>query len=68
MYIARQMTSHSLEEIGSFFGGRDHTTVLHAHRLIRDRLRDDHELRTHVQTVERQLRQPRANLPISASA
>lgn len=68
MYIARQMTSHSLEEIGTFFGGRDHTTVLHAHRLIRDRLDDDDELRTNVQVVERKLRQPRANVPVSASA
>ncbi|MCB9850457.1 MAG: chromosomal replication initiator protein DnaA [Phycisphaerales bacterium] len=34
MYLAREMTSHSLEEVGGFFGGRDHTTVLHAHRTI----------------------------------
>jgi chromosomal replication initiator protein len=30
MYLARELTSHSLEEVGGFFGGRDHTTVLHA--------------------------------------
>ena len=30
MYLARQITKHSLEEIGGFFGGRDHSTVLHA--------------------------------------
>lgn len=30
MYLARNMTSHSLEEIGGHLGGRDHTTVLHA--------------------------------------
>lgn len=34
MYLARELTSHSLEEIGGFFGGRDHSTVLHGHRLI----------------------------------
>jgi chromosomal replication initiator protein len=34
MYLARSMTRHSLEEIGGYFGGRDHTTVLHANRTI----------------------------------
>ncbi len=37
MYLARDLTQHSLEEIGGHFGGRDHTTVLHAYRSI-DRL------------------------------
>ncbi|MBN2210644.1 MAG: chromosomal replication initiator protein DnaA [Sedimentisphaerales bacterium] len=37
MYLARDLTPHSLEEIGGHFGGRDHTTVLHAYRSI-DRL------------------------------
>jgi chromosomal replication initiator protein len=30
MYLARSLTSHSLEEIGGHLGGRDHTTVMHA--------------------------------------
>jgi len=34
MYLARNLTRHSLEEIGGYFGGRDHTTVLHANRTI----------------------------------
>jgi len=34
MYLARKLTSLSLEEIGGYFGGRDHTTVLHATRTI----------------------------------
>ena len=34
MHLARHLTRHSLEEIGGYFGGRDHTTVLHAVRTI----------------------------------
>jgi len=34
MYLARKLTPLSLEEIGSYFGGRDHSTVLHAERVI----------------------------------
>lgn len=34
MTLAKELTSHSLPEIGSAFGGRDHTTVLHANRKI----------------------------------
>jgi chromosomal replication initiator protein len=39
MALAKELTTHSLPEIGDAFGGRDHTTVLHACRRIRD-LRD----------------------------
>ena len=35
MYLAKQLTNHSLPEIGEAFGGRDHTTVLHACRRIK---------------------------------
>ncbi len=42
MYLARDLTNHSLEEIGGYFGGRDHTTVLHAYRNI-DKLCDHDE-------------------------
>jgi len=34
MFLARTLTDHSLEEIGGYFGGRDHSTVLHATRTI----------------------------------
>jgi chromosomal replication initiator protein len=34
MWLSRELTSHSLPEIGEAFGGRDHTTVLHACRTI----------------------------------
>jgi len=36
MALAKELTNHSLPEIGDAFGGRDHTTVLHAHRKIKE--------------------------------
>jgi chromosomal replication initiator protein len=43
MYIARELTDESLPALGRQFGGRDHTTVLHAWRRTADRIaRDDH--------------------------
>ena len=39
MALAKELTSHSLPEIGEAFGGRDHTTVLHACNRINE-LRD----------------------------
>lgn len=36
MSLSKELTNHSLPEIGSFFGGRDHTTVLHACRKIKE--------------------------------
>jgi len=41
MYLAKQLTSRSLPEIGRKFGGRDHTTVMHAVRKITDLRRTD---------------------------
>lgn len=38
MYLARELTTHSLPEIGEQFGGRDHTTVLHAYEKIHSEL------------------------------
>ena len=36
MSLAKELTQHSLPEIGEYFGGRDHTTVLHACRKIEE--------------------------------
>ena len=36
MALAKELTNHSLPEIGDAFGGRDHTTVLHACRMIKE--------------------------------
>jgi chromosomal replication initiator protein len=42
MALAKQLTRHSLPEIGSAFGGRDHTTVLHACRKVTELCKEDH--------------------------
>jgi chromosomal replication initiator protein len=44
MYLSRQMTTLSLHEIGTCFGGRDHTTVLHACRKVAEALARDNLL------------------------
>ncbi|MCX8510111.1 MAG: DnaA/Hda family protein, partial [Chthoniobacteraceae bacterium] len=45
MYLSRELTRSSLSEIGEAFGGRDHGTVLHAHRQVRDKISKDEHLR-----------------------
>jgi len=45
MALSKELTEHSLPEIGKAFGGRDHTTVLHACRTIRDLCAADGKLR-----------------------
>ena len=56
MYLARQFTPHSLGEIGGFFGGRDHTTVLHANKQVTNRRENDPLLRTRLDRIEASLR------------
>ena len=56
MYLTRELTSLSLEEIGGYFGGRDHTTVLHAARTIRDQRERDSELQATLQELLDRLR------------
>jgi chromosomal replication initiator protein len=51
MYLARELTGESLPAIGRHFGGRDHTTVLHACRRASARLEDDEEARRSVEKL-----------------
>lgn len=55
MYLARAITRHSLEEVGGFFGGRDHTTVLYAVEQIDKQMRADERFRGTVQGLLAQL-------------
>jgi chromosomal replication initiator protein len=56
MYLSRQLTDSSLSVIGDAFGGRDHGTVLHACRLVKDRMEVDANVRQVVTYLENQLR------------
>ena len=55
MYIAKQLTQRSLPEIGRRFGGRDHTTVIHAVRRIEELRAADAEIDADVRLLLRQL-------------
>ena len=53
MYLAKMMTPRSLPEIGRRFGGRDHTTVLHAVRKIEDMVGADQQLAKELELLKR---------------
>lgn len=57
MYLARELTSTSLPKIGKEFGGKDHTTVIHAHEKIRKILdsETDGELREQIAEIKKSL-------------
>jgi chromosomal replication initiator protein len=55
MYLARELTKSSLAEIGDAFGGRDHGTVLHAHRLVKERMLQEEKIRQTVSFLESHL-------------
>jgi chromosomal replication initiator protein len=56
MYLCRTMTHSSFPEIGEKFGGKDHSTVIHAFRQIEKRLTEDRELKNIIETLKNQLR------------
>ncbi|MFV0295349.1 MAG: chromosomal replication initiator protein DnaA [Hyphomicrobiaceae bacterium] len=55
MYLAKQMTARSLPEIGRKFGGRDHTTVLHAIRKIEKSVNADTQLKDELEELKKQI-------------
>jgi chromosomal replication initiator protein len=56
MYLAKEMTQKSLPEIGELFGGRDHTTVLHAVRKISGERQQNTELNQQLHVLEQTLK------------
>ncbi len=55
MFFCKQMTQLSLEAIGGRFGGRDHSTVIHACRAVQARLDTDPKFREHMQLIAQRL-------------
>jgi chromosomal replication initiator protein len=55
MYLSRRLTTASLNEIGDAFGGRDHGTVLHAHRLVKRRIKEEEHTRQVVSLLDSEL-------------
>ena len=55
MYLAKQLTARSLPEIGRKFGGRDHTTVMHAVRKVEELMTDDAQIAQDVEVIRRAL-------------
>lgn len=58
MYLSRELTDHSLPKIGEAFGGRDHTTVIHAHEKISSSLKTDQELSKIIRNLTEKIKNP----------
>jgi chromosomal replication initiator protein len=57
MFLARRRTRYSLEEIGGYFGGRDHTTVMHADRKIRQQMAERRSLFNQIAELTNRIKQ-----------
>jgi chromosomal replication initiator protein len=56
MYLSRELTDFSLPRIGEAFGGRDHTTVIHAHEKITQQLKIDQDLYKIIQNLTEKIK------------
>ena len=57
MYLSRKLTDMSLPKIGEEFGGRDHTTVIHAYEKISENLNTDENLQHTIEDITKKLTQ-----------
>ncbi|MEJ2475894.1 MAG: chromosomal replication initiator protein DnaA [Desulfobacterales bacterium] len=57
MYLSRQLTSSSYPEIGERFGGKDHSTIIHAIRKIEKLMTEDFQLRSTIENLKNELTQ-----------
>src|SRR5665213_3889316 len=60
MFLARRHTRYSLEEVGGYFGGRDHTTVMHAIRTVTDLRANNSQFAAQLERIEAGLTPPQA--------
>ena len=57
MYLSRELTDMSLPAIGKEFGGRDHTTVMHAQAKIQKMMKEERDVFNQIQTLTNQVKQ-----------
>ncbi len=55
MYLSRQLTSSSYPEIGDRFGGKDHSTIIHAIRKIEKLMEEDFQLRSTIENLKKEM-------------
>ena len=55
MYLARKIVNAKQQEIGAFFGGRDHSSVIHAVNAITDKVKIDSTLSKDINAIESNL-------------
>jgi chromosomal replication initiator protein len=57
IYLCRELTDYSLNEIGQAFGDRDHTTIIHSHRMIEETSRSDTTLYSILEKLKRMIKE-----------
>jgi chromosomal replication initiator protein len=55
MYFCKEFTQNSLKTIGLHFGGRDHSTVIHANNTVEDQMETDEQFRSTVEEIGRKI-------------
>ena len=55
MFLSKKLTNHSLKTIGLHFGGRDHSTVIHAIQTIDELIKKDKSIKDNVKQIERKI-------------
>jgi chromosomal replication initiator protein len=55
MYVAKELTNCSLKTIGLHFGGRDHSTVIHAYQTVEDQMKTDTKFRTAIEQIRKKI-------------
>jgi chromosomal replication initiator protein len=55
MYLSKELTKNALKTIGLVFGGRDHSTVIHAHKTIQDMIKKDSSFKNEIDSIKRRL-------------
>lgn len=55
MYLSKELTKFALKTIGLIFGGRDHSTVIHAHKTIQDMMKKDPNFKNEIDSIKKKL-------------